>query len=514
MTNNKLDLGILKVVINNKIVGSEFSRTFLPEILHEDVRQFGELVTDYYKSFKSSPTRRVLLDQNNKNEKLVPYINNIWDKVEKLNYNPEEYSYDLDKIKKRYQNKIIKNLDNVLKNSSGEDEFSDCSYAAKQIEQTIQKLKGLKGGLAYTQRTLQEDIGSFRKEYAAIKANPELGRGIQTGYSAIDFACDGFRPAELVIISGESGSGKSCMLNNIAIQMWLQKNTITTQKSEFSDGQNLIYFSLEMPFDRCRARTYARLADVPLKKLLRGQLNTEQEDRLEMALEFIENYPFQFQIIDFPRGATVEQIELRYLDAKNEFDPKVVVVDYMGLLDTHNLGSDVPDWLKQGAISGELHEFSRANSVACLSAVQMTTVDPKKNKDKEAYSPEENVGHHRIGRSKAILHHANIGIQIIKRKDETKHSNFLFQLIKNRDGENDVKGSMKKNFANASLLDILYQPEETGSVPDNVFSNVGPNENGDISGVVPMKIPVKINVVKKLYQEVEEIEENADETND
>ena len=50
-------------------------------------------------------------------------------------------------------------------------------------------------------------------------------------------------------------------------------------------------------------------------------------------MTFINNYPYEFEIIDMPRGATIENMEAVYEECKARFDPKIVVIDYLGLMD-------------------------------------------------------------------------------------------------------------------------------------------------------------------------------------
>ena len=79
---------------------------------------------------------------------------------------------------------------------------------------------------------MKEDVPIFRDEYNAKSEDPNFDAGIQTGYSYLDYVTDGLRPGELLLIGGESGGGKSMLLMNMAIQIWLQNN-----KTEMDDRQ-------------------------------------------------------------------------------------------------------------------------------------------------------------------------------------------------------------------------------------------------------------------------------------
>ena len=271
---------------------------------------------------------------------------------------------------------------------------------------------------------------------------------------AVPMKCINVSSPDHLYLAGESltVTHNSQFLNNIAKQIWLQKNF--GKEDNFGTGYNVLYFSLEMPFEPCFRRTLSCFADVPSRSVRDAKLKKGEFASVNRVLDFIEKYPYQFEIIDTPRGTSIETMEARYLDARERFEPHVVVVDYLGLLEDSKM--DDSDWLKLGQIAGKLHEFARYYNVLVLTAVQLNRVQPKGQKDIS-----DTVGLHRIGRSSLIMHHANVGIQIETRKDEKNYSDFIYHIIKMRDGESNVKHNLIKNFANASLREpeIPYQPD-------------------------------------------------------
>lgn len=237
---------------------------------------------------------------------------------------------------------------------------------------------------------------------------------------------------------------------NMALQIWLQNNTVE-MVDNFGPGHGVLYFSLEMPFKPCLNRVLGRLSNNPTKKIRAAKLNEEEAGRLKQSLRFIQKYPYQFEIIDIPRGATMESLELLYEEAKALYDPKVVVIDYLGLMDYEG-GGEMEDWLKLGKISEKIHEFGRVHDLITLSAIQLNR--PKSGKD------EDKIGLHRIGRSALIMQNANIGIQIESRPNEKKYPDMYYHLIKNRDGELD-KARLIKNLACGTLLDEKVEEDPT-----------------------------------------------------
>ena len=236
----------------------------------------------------------------------------------------------------------------------------------------------------------------------------------------------------------------------MSTQMWLQQNNLSS--TTFTQGYNILYFSLEMPYDSCVRRTLARLADIPNYALGDAKLNKNQMEALKLTTDFIERYPYQFEIVDIPRGATIEQIEARFVEAQSRFNPDIVVVDYLGLLEAPGATGD--DWLKLGVISGQLAEFARVYNIVLLTATQLNRTSGSKSKQ----SKEDLVGLHRIGRSALICHHADIVLQIMARQDENTFSDLKYSIIKHRNGALG-DGVLLKNFRNSSILDSPFEPE-------------------------------------------------------
>lgn len=456
MSYSDLDLNILKTLISNKKYAVEFSNECSANIFDSDLWNFATIVLGYIKNYKELPTQRVIADKlsQGKNDKTIEYVNSIWKKLDDHKYDDKEYKFDLDKLKKRYQLKQISQLQESL--SKGDLEKIDLNQTLTSIQRTVNNVKSVNQVKSYDRKTLKDAIPEFKDEFNAKLKDPKFDKGISTGYSFLDSATGGLREGELLLIGGESGAGKSMFLMNMALQIWLQKNTVDMTEN-FAEGFNVLYFSLEMPFKPCRNRVLSRLSGVN-SKLLRNpitsegklKINVDDRNKLKNALRFVHNYPYEFEIIDIPRGATVERIEALYEEAKLKFNPKVVVVDYLGIMDDE--GNKEDDWLKLGTIAGKLHELVRVHNLIGLSAVQLNRMKPSKD-------AEERVGMHRIGRSALIMHHANIGIQIETRQNEKQYPDMYYHLIKNRDGEQG-RGKLIKNLSCGTLLDDELKTEE------------------------------------------------------
>ncbi len=440
MTVEELDLIILKTLISNKKHAVEFVNDYDSKLFLPNVWNVANSIINYIKAYKDIPTLNVILDKlNNKNEALRDNHINIWNQIEATNINDHEYKHYLEKIKNRYAASQIFDLKQSFNAFDGN---NNIPLFVSKMNKTLQSIKRLNQVKAYDRKTLKEVLPLFKEEYRAKVSDPTFDRGMKTGYSMLDYLTDGLRDGELLLIGAETGSGKSMLLMNIAIQMWMQQNSMD-MTSNWIEGHNVLYYTLEMPFKPCLNRLLARLAQVPSRKIRNATLNNEEIERLKKALRFIKNYPYEFEIVDIPRGATMEGLELIYEDVKINHDPKIIVIDYLSLMSYKETNLD--DWIKLGKIAEQMHEFARANNSIVLSAVQLNRVKPSKNS-------EENIGLHRVGRSSLILQNANVAIQIETRQNEKDYIDMIYHILKNRDGALD-KGRLIKNLPCGILVD-------------------------------------------------------------
>lgn len=418
-----LDLAILKVITSNKFLAQDFIYECGSNLFHSDYWSFADAVYKYIRSYKECPTERTLQEKYKNKQNLVSAFEKIWRKLDSISYNEQEFKFDVEKLKKRYaENRLLK----LKEELNAEDLSLDKSFSV--IKKTMDEVASVSRNKSYDRKTLKEAIPLFTEQYnakvEARKNNKQIDDSVKTGYSFLDYATEGLRESELLLIAGESGSGKSTLLLNMAIQMWLQKNTL--DNFNISEGHHGAYFSLEMPFMVVLSRILARLSQVQINKIKAAKLDSDEKERVKKALDFIKEYPYNFEVIDFPRNTTMESIESVYEEIKTRFKPKFVGIDYLQLMD-YESNESMDDWLKLGKISEKMHEFARVQKTIVLSAVQLNRIKP--TKDQEA-----KIGLHRIGRSALIMQNANIGIQINTREAEKNYPNLEYYIIKNRDG--------------------------------------------------------------------------------
>lgn len=439
MSYGSLDLSILKVLISNKNHAINFSNDCDAKLFSPEVWAFANVLVNYIKVYKDIPTLRVLTEKISKgnNDKLIEHISKIWETLSNLEYDDKEYKHDLEKLKKRYAEKQISSV----KDSLSKLEFGsmDVSKAMGDMQKTIQTIKDLDKKKAFESRNIKDYLSTFVENFNAKKNNPNLEVGLMTKYSFLDLATNGLKPADFVLIAGESGFGKSLFLNNIGIQVWMQDNKIDS--TNFGPGKNIIYFSLEMPYEDCFNRLISRLSGVPIRNIENARLLKEDFAKVKKALDFIDRYPYQFKIVDIIDVCS-NDIEAILIDSDQKYD--AIFVDYLGIMRT-NEKSVESDWLMQGTISYELRAIARKHEIPMFSAVQL-------NRKSSTKDSSENIGLNRLARSGTIATHATHVIQIENRQNEEMHPDFLCHLIKCRKGPK-LKGALIKNLSCATLLD-------------------------------------------------------------
>lgn len=480
-----LDLNILKVLVTNEVKCIQFIHSYNNDIFTDETKLFGKLLIKYISSFKSAPTRRTLIEWYG--EGYIDYINTIWDKIDAHQYDINEYNFDLQKITNRYVNNKLNFIGSYINNQNTQ---TSLDQKVKDVGLQLQAARNIRNGRSHTQKTVAEHIDEFNDACVVRAESPEASQAVLTHYSAVDYATGGLLPAEFFIVAAETGGGKSTLLNNIGKQIWFGKNDLNSGPCDFEKGKNILYISLEMPYEECFSRFLASVAQVPFKNIINGNLASDEYDRIKQASLFIKEYPYQFDIVDYPRGFSIEDLELVYNDALLKYNPDVVIIDYMGLMkgqETH--GGSEPDWLKIGDLAGQIHEFGRAFKVVMGSAVQLTDMQrgSKSNIKKKQDAPL--VGAHRIGRSSHILHHVNLAIQIETRHAEESYGDMRYHIIKNRKGPN-VSASLRKNFEMCILYDIPFVPDEynvreiTNNSEDDNQSNTVSTKQLDISSTL------------------------------
>lgn len=441
-----LDKKILSLALKDKKYAMELTDATTHSYYSPDTQWLFTALDHYFKdpNIKTIPTRNMIAEyvgDNNTNKHLA-----LYDDVLETPVEPNEFNWMLEKLRFRYNDKIHREV------QSKTDELMQRLPASKErveeinklMKQSIVEIDSIRKRSAYREGSLKDSASERAKRYNYIEANPEAAQGILTGFSTFDRITNGLHAGEFMIVAGDTGTGKSILMQNIAVNAYLGKNTLSTPLEEWDNsGRNVLFFSLEMPKDSMERRIDSCMGELYSNQIRDGLLNEEDKKQYFRVLKFQSEYPKNFHIVDMPKGATAREIELKYLEVcETLFKPDLVVIDYLGIMSPNDISGS--DWMDLGVISAELHEFSRVYEVAVVTGSQV-------NKTKDGA---ERYDTNRIARSGMIPNNANIIIQIGCRPDEYMRTDMPVYITKMRDGERS-QFTLSKDFAKMKVVDLV-----------------------------------------------------------
>ena len=182
------------------------------------------------------------------------------------------------------------------------------------------------------------------------------GGQVSTGWPTLDrLLYGGFSRGELNIFAGGSGSGKSLVMMNIALN-WLQQ------------GLSGVYVSLELSEELCALRTDAMLTNTSTKDIRRDI------DTAELKVKLVAKKAGQYRVKALPAQSTVNDIRsyLKELQIQTGIRVDFVMVDYLDLLMPVSAKVSPNDlFVKDKYVSEELRNLAKELNVLFVTASQL-----------------------------------------------------------------------------------------------------------------------------------------------
>ena len=141
--------------------------------------------------------------------------------------------------------------------------------------------------------------------------------GIPTGFYKLDDITCGWQKSDLVIIAGRPAMGKT------AFALSLAKNIAADQKIPMA------FFSLEMSSEQLANRLMANAFEIDGKKLMSGQLDREDWNRLDKGMNNLVDAPLY---IDNTEGLSVMELRTKARRLVYEHHVQLIMVDYLQLM--------------------------------------------------------------------------------------------------------------------------------------------------------------------------------------
>jgi replicative DNA helicase len=159
----------------------------------------------------------------------------------------------------------------------------------------------------------------------AREADPDKLKGISCGMHSIDMLTGGLQPEQLITMIGTPKAGKSSVLLKMAFEA-------------HRNGNRVLFVTFEMSTEEQQDRVVSLLAGVGLTKILRGEFDHLEKERIRKALDIRKRMEGFWISSDITSATTVSGIQAKI----KQYQPALVVIDGVYLMDDetgHDKGS-------------------------------------------------------------------------------------------------------------------------------------------------------------------------------
>lgn len=156
-------------------------------------------------------------------------------------------------------------------------------------------------------------------KYKEMRETPNALRGIPTGFVGLDRITHGLRPQQFIVMVGEPKRGKSLF-------------ELIMANACHRHGLRPMFVSFEMSVDEQLSRYDALNSRVPYDRILSGQLNDAEMERIRQSMFLSKNMQPFIMTEDSSSLTTVSAIAAKI----QEFQPNAVYIDGMYLMDDEN----------------------------------------------------------------------------------------------------------------------------------------------------------------------------------
>jgi len=208
------------------------------------------------------------------------------------------------------------------------------------------------------QISLQRDMGTdyFADPKERLNKYFNAGGQVSTGWPQLDRVMyGGMSRGELNIFAGGSGSGKSLVMMNIALN-WLQA------------GLSGVYITLELSEELTSLRTDAMLTSMSTKEIRRDM------DTAELKVKMVAKKSGQYRVKGLPAQSNVNDIRAYLKEVQIQTGIKVdfVMIDYLDLVMPVSVKVNPNDqFIKDKYVSEELRNLAKELGILMVTASQL-----------------------------------------------------------------------------------------------------------------------------------------------
>jgi replicative DNA helicase len=200
--------------------------------------------------------------------------------------------------------------------------------------------------------------------------------GISTGFPQIDEAMMGLQEGCHYVIGGATGSGKTTLAENIAINVARNKFPVSI-------------FSLEMSKEILLARSLCSLAQVPFKAYIRNDMMPSQRVAIKQAAAELAELPVH---IDDFAGLTITELSSRLDRHVAEFGTRLYVVDYLQIVQADPEMKIRTAYDRVTAASTLCRMMARKHGISSIALSQLARPSDKKKNDRPTINDLKETG--------------------------------------------------------------------------------------------------------------------------
>ncbi len=225
-------------------------------------------------------------------------------------------------------------------------QFCDLSVSASDaLESAESELFALHNqragqGMLHIGRYLPEAVGKIEE---AINNRGYVTGGLPTGWTDLDRSyIGGMRPGHVIIISAPPGGGKTVAMMDIASNVAMGEadyhEADTARKKEFPNylPNNVGIYSLEMDGPALAQRCIITRAKIQLNKMQRGQMNREEQEKIQKAYREILNSRLH---IDHCPGVSIQELRVKARYDVQRYNLKLICIDYAQIVTSSSKAS-------------------------------------------------------------------------------------------------------------------------------------------------------------------------------
>jgi len=305
------------------------------------------------------------------------------------------------------------------------------------------------------QISLTKDLGTDFWATPKETLNKYFNKGgqVSTGWPQMDHILyGGFSRGELNIFAGGSGSGKSLVMMNMALN-WLQQ------------GLSGVYITLELSEELCTLRTAAMLTDMSTKDIRRDLDSTEL--KVKMAGKKAGSY----RIKSLPAQSNVNDIRsfIKEYEIQTETKIDFVMIDYLDLIMPVSIKVNPNDqFIKDKYSAEELRNLSIELGVLMVTASQLN----------RSAVEEIEFDHSHIAGGISKINTADFVFGIFTSRAMKERGKYQMQCMKSRSSQGvGNKVDLDYNIETMRITDP--GPDESG----HAFGNGGPPKPSILDGI-------------------------------